>query len=66
MFHHGGKQHLQRYLDEFDFRYNARKIQDGERALKGRQDRDTYGDSRGSAQTRVSLATNPLVRAKTK
>ena len=39
-FHHGGKQHLQRYLDEFDFRYNARKIQDGERALKGRQDRD--------------------------
>jgi len=32
-FHHISKQHLHRYLSEFDFRYNARKITDGERAL---------------------------------
>jgi transposase-like protein len=31
-FHHVGKQHLQRYLSEFDFRYNSREIKDGERA----------------------------------
>jgi hypothetical protein len=30
-FHHVSKQHLGRYLDEFDFRYNRRKISDGER-----------------------------------
>jgi hypothetical protein len=32
-FHHVSKQHLQRYLDEIDFRYNARKIEDGDRAI---------------------------------
>jgi hypothetical protein len=32
-FHHISKQHLHRYLSEFDFRYNARDIEDGERAL---------------------------------
>jgi transposase-like protein len=31
-FHHVSKQHLGRYLDEFDFRYNARDTTDGERA----------------------------------
>jgi transposase-like protein len=31
-FHHVSRQHLGRYLDEFDFRYNARQITDGERA----------------------------------
>ncbi len=31
-FHHVGKQHLQRYLSEFDFRYNNREATDGERA----------------------------------
>jgi transposase-like protein len=31
-FHHISKQHLHRYLDEFDFRYNAREVSDGERA----------------------------------
>jgi transposase-like protein len=31
-FQHVGKQHLQRYLSEFDFRYNSREIKDGERA----------------------------------
>jgi transposase-like protein len=30
-FHSISKQHLHRYLTEFDFRYNARKIEDGER-----------------------------------
>jgi transposase-like protein len=32
VYHHVGKQHLHRYLSEFDFRYNARKMSDGERA----------------------------------
>ena len=31
-FHHVSKQHLDRYLNEFDFRYNARDTTDGERA----------------------------------
>jgi hypothetical protein len=30
-FHHVSKQHLNRYLSEFDFRYNARDVDDGER-----------------------------------
>jgi transposase-like protein len=37
-FHHVSKQHLHRYLAEFDFRFNQRKVSDGERtieALKG-------------------------------
>ena len=33
VYHHVGKQHLHRYLSEFDFRYNARKICDGDRTL---------------------------------
>jgi transposase-like protein len=57
-FHHVSKQHLQRYLDEFDFRYNARKIKDGERALLAIRGvagkRLTYRDSRGFSRTRVS------------
>jgi transposase-like protein len=32
-FHHVSRQHLQRYLNEFDFRYNARQIDDGQRTL---------------------------------
>jgi transposase-like protein len=38
VYHHVGKQHLHRYLSEFDFRYNAKEVSDGERtllALKG-------------------------------
>jgi transposase-like protein len=31
-FHHVSKQHLDRYLSEFDFRYNSRDTTDGERA----------------------------------
>ena len=37
-FHHVGEQHLFRYMHEFDFRYNNRKVTDAERgdnALKG-------------------------------
>ncbi len=30
-FHHVSKRHLHRYLSEFDFRYNARDVSDGER-----------------------------------
>jgi transposase-like protein len=33
-FHHVGEQHLQRYVTEFDFRWNYRKISDTERADK--------------------------------
>lgn len=38
VYHHVSKKHLHRYLGEFDYRYNARQITDGERAqeaLKG-------------------------------
>lgn len=38
IFHHVSKKHLPRYLCEFDFRWNARKVTDGERtegAIKG-------------------------------
>jgi transposase-like protein len=36
-FHHLSKQHLHRYLSEFDFRYNAREVTDGERTEKAIQ-----------------------------
>jgi hypothetical protein len=32
-YHHISKKHLPRYLGEFDMRYNARRIKDGERAV---------------------------------
>jgi hypothetical protein len=32
VYQHVGRQHLHRYLSEFDFRYNARDISDAERA----------------------------------
>lgn len=38
VYHQVGRKHLHRYLSEFDFRYNNRKVTDGERAqlaLKG-------------------------------
>lgn len=49
-FHHVGEQHLQRYVTEFDFRWNQRKTTDAERAaillgsVAGK--RLTYRDSR--------------------
>ena len=33
-YHHVNANHLHRYLSEFDFRYNSRKIKDSERAAK--------------------------------
>jgi transposase-like protein len=33
VYHHVGRQHLHRYLSEFDFRYNARGMKDGERTI---------------------------------
>ena len=33
VYHHVGKKHLHRYLSEFDFRYNSRKLTDGQRSL---------------------------------
>jgi transposase-like protein len=33
-FHHVSKQHLHRYCDEFSFRWNNRKIEDGERTAE--------------------------------
>lgn len=32
VYHHVGKQHLHRYLSEFDFRYNRRRIDDADRS----------------------------------
>ncbi|MEQ8250570.1 MAG: IS1595 family transposase [Oceanibaculum nanhaiense] len=34
VYHHVSQQHLRRYLGEFDFRYNERKVSDTERAAK--------------------------------
>jgi ISXO2-like transposase domain len=34
VYHHVGRKHLHRYLSEFDFRYNNRKVTDRERALE--------------------------------
>lgn len=33
VYHHVGKKHLHRYIAEFEFRYNARKINDGDRTI---------------------------------
>lgn len=33
VYHYVGKQYLHRYLSEFDFRYNTRKLKDGDRSL---------------------------------
>lgn len=49
VYHHVSKQHLHRYLSEFDFRYNARHVTDGERAMRAVKGfegkRLTYRDS---------------------
>ncbi len=44
-FHHVGEQHLQKYANEFDFRYNSRKVSDSIRtdaALKGIEGKRLY------------------------
>ncbi len=35
VYHHVSRQHLNQYLGEFDFRYNARTMTDGERIIAG-------------------------------
>jgi transposase-like protein len=51
VYHHVGKHHLHRYLSEFDFRYSARYVNDGERSLLAIQKvngkRLKYRDSSG-------------------
>ena len=37
IYQHVSKQHLKRYICEFDFRYNTRKINDHDRATKALQ-----------------------------
>lgn len=58
VYHHVGRQHLHRYLSEFDFRYNSRDIEDGDRAVLAIKattgKRLRYRDSRGSVPSRVS------------
>ena len=34
IYHHVGRGYLQQYLNEFDFRYNNRKMNDSERTLR--------------------------------
>jgi ISXO2 transposase-like protein len=54
VYHHVGRNHLHRYLSEFDFRYNHRKVTDGERAkaaLKGFEGkRLTYQTTNGTPE----------------
>ncbi len=49
IYHHVGKEHLHRYLAEFDFRYNARNVKDMDRTelaiLRGDGKRLMYRDS---------------------
>jgi transposase-like protein len=58
-YHHVSQQHLSRYVSEFDFRYNNRKIKDGERAdiaLKGIEGkRLTYQEAHPAKQTETSV-----------
>ncbi len=56
VYHHVSEQHLKRYLAEFDFRYNAREIEDAERtveAMKGIEGkRLTYRPPHGNYEPR--------------
>ena len=48
LYHHVGRGHLERYCDEFAFRYDHRKVSDGERAAcggRGRQAADLQAAS---------------------
>jgi hypothetical protein len=52
VYQHVSRQHLGKYLSEFEFRYNGRKISDGERTIRAIQGfegkRLMYKDSRPS------------------
>lgn len=58
-YHHVSQQHLKRYIGEFDFRYNTRKVNDGERAdiaLKGIEGkRLTYQQAGDAREVKASL-----------
>lgn len=44
-YHNVSRKHLQRYVDEFEFRYNHRKLEDGERtiaAIRGAEGKKLY------------------------
>lgn len=53
VYHHVGRQHLNPYLSEFDFRYNNRTVSDTERTEKALKSsagkRQKYRDSCGQA-----------------
>ncbi len=55
VYQHVSKEHLKRYLCEFDFRYNTRKLDDGERTLRALQGiegkRLTYRRTDGEASS---------------
>lgn len=55
VYHHVGKQHLNRYLSEFDFRYNNRTVSDSERTEKAVRSSEgkrlKYRDSCGNQAT---------------
>lgn len=57
-FHSVSRKHLHRYLGEFDFRYNARKIEDGERAAMAIRSangkRLTYAEQIGQTETKTA------------
>jgi transposase-like protein len=59
VYQHCSEQHLKRYVSEFDFRYNNRKVSDGERAdiaLKGIEGkRLTYQGTRPAKETEISV-----------
>jgi len=57
IFHHVSKHHLHRYCDEFSFRWNHRKIDDGERVvavIKGSERKRLSYKSVGSALARLN------------
>jgi transposase-like protein len=58
-FHHISKQHLHRYLAEFDFRYNARDVSDGERTEQAIQ--NVKGKRLTYRPTKMEGETSPIV-----
>jgi len=59
IFHHLSAKHMHRYLSEFDFRWNRRKVSDGDRVLDTLRnleaDRLYYRVPIGSKEAEVSL-----------
>ena len=61
-FHHVSFKHLPRYCDEFDFRWNHRKVDDGERTVAAlamtEGKRLTYAEPEGCEKTYVNQKYN--------